>query len=150
MNVFISLQLDQKQCRNSASRNFVEKKPCKQRGFFNHQNYIKKSKWKQRGFFDQRNYIKKCAWKQRGFFDHQNYFKKSTLSTKYDFSISEITSKKYVEMIWKFVEVWSSTFRRNIHVESMSIWLSVPVGVVLCIIWSKCKNEDKKFFKKKN
>ena len=75
---------------------------------------------------------------------------KKIRSNDMDFSISKITSKKYVEMIWKFVEVWSSTFRRNIHVESMSIWLGVPVGVVLCIIWSKCKNEDKKFFEKKN
>ena len=34
-----------------------------------------------------------------------------------DFSISEITSKKFVEMTWKFVEIWSSTYRRNIHVD---------------------------------
>ena len=33
-----------------------------------------------------------------------------------DFSISKITSKKYVEMTWKFVEIWSSTYPRNIHV----------------------------------
>ena len=35
-----------------------------------------------------------------------------------DISISEITSKKYVEMTWKFVEIWSSTYRRNIGVDS--------------------------------
>ena len=46
-----------------------------------------------------------------------------------DFSISEITSKKYVEMTWKFVEIWSSTHRRNIHVDSMCIRRGVPVGV---------------------
>ena len=34
-----------------------------------------------------------------------------------DFSVSEITSKKFVEMTWKFVEIWSSTYRRNIHVD---------------------------------
>ena len=38
-----------------------------------------------------------------------------------DFSISEISSKMYVEMTLKFVEIWSSTYRRNIHVESTSI-----------------------------
>ena len=27
------------------------------------------------------------------------------------FGISEITSKKYMEMTWKFVEIWSSTYR---------------------------------------
>ena len=46
-----------------------------------------------------------------------------------DFSISEITSKKYVEATWKFVEIWSSTYRHNIHVESMSIRRGVPVGI---------------------
>ena len=35
-----------------------------------------------------------------------------------DISISEITSKKYVEMTWKFVEIWSSAYRRNIGVDS--------------------------------
>ena len=45
-----------------------------------------------------------------------------------DFSISKITSKKYAEMAWKFVEIWSWTYRRNIHVESTSIRRSVPVG----------------------
>ena len=42
----------------------------------------------------------KNTWERRGFFDH------------------EITSKKYVEMTWKFVEIWSSTYRCNIEVES--------------------------------
>ena len=35
-----------------------------------------------------------------------------------DFSISEITSKKYVKMTWKFVEISSWTYRYNIDVES--------------------------------
>ena len=35
-----------------------------------------------------------------------------------DFSAIEITSKKYAEMTWKVVEIWSSTYRRNIHVDS--------------------------------
>ena len=45
-----------------------------------------------------------------------------------DFSISEITSKKYVEMRWRFIEIWSSTYQRNIHVESTSIQRGVPFG----------------------
>ena len=45
-----------------------------------------------------------------------------------DFSTIEITSKKYAEMTWKFVEIWSSTYQRNIHVESTSIRRGVPVG----------------------
>ena len=38
-----------------------------------------------------------------------------------DFSISEIILKKFVETTWKFVEIWSSTYRRNIHVESSRV-----------------------------
>ena len=45
-----------------------------------------------------------------------------------DFSTSEITSKKYAEMTWKTVEIWSSTYRRNIHVESAWIRRGVPFG----------------------
>ena len=45
-----------------------------------------------------------------------------------DFSTIEITLKKYAEMTWKFVEIWSSTYRRNIHVESTWIQCGVPVG----------------------
>ena len=43
-----------------------------------------------------------------------------------NFSAIEITSKKYVEMTWKFVEVLSSTYQCNIHVESTSIRRGVP------------------------
>ena len=45
-----------------------------------------------------------------------------------DFSTIEIISKKYVEMTCKFVEIWSLTYRRNIHVESRWIRRGVPVG----------------------
>ena len=38
-----------------------------------------------------------------------------------DFSISEITSKKYVGMTRKLVEIWSSRYRRNVDVESTLI-----------------------------
>ena len=53
-----------------------------------------------------------------------------------DFSISEISSKKYVEMTSKFAEIWSSTYRRNIHVESTWIRRGVAVGEVVKI----CEN----------
>ena len=33
----------------------------------------------------------------------------------------EITSKKYVEMKWKIADIFSSTYRRNIAIESTSI-----------------------------
>ena len=52
-----------------------------------------------------------------------------------DFSTSEITSKKYVETTWKFVEIWSSTYRRNIHVESTSIRRGVPVGLLISVYY---------------
>ena len=45
-----------------------------------------------------------------------------------DFSFCEITSKKYVTMMWKFVQIWSSTYRRNIDVESTSIRRCLLVG----------------------
>ena len=37
------------------------------------------------------------------------------LGNDVEFSIGEIASKKYLEMTWKFVEIWSSTYRRNIE-----------------------------------
>ena len=54
----------------------------------------------------------------------------------------EITSKKYVESMWIFVEIWSSTYRRNIHVESTSIRRGVPVGP-----WLQQQCEKSKFKK---
>ena len=51
-----------------------------------------------------------------------------------DFSMSEITSKKFVEMTRKFVQSWSSTYRRIIHVESTWIRRGVPVGLQLNIL----------------
>ena len=46
-----------------------------------------------------------------------------------DFSTIEKTaSKKYAEMTWKFVEIWSSTYGRNIYVESTWIRGGLPVG----------------------
>ena len=48
--------------------------------------------------------------------------------TDVDFLISKITSKKYVKMTWNFVEIWSPTYRRNIHVKSTSIRRGGPAG----------------------
>ena len=49
------------------------------------------------------------------------------------FSTIEITSKKYAEMSWKFIEIWSSTYRRNSHIESTGIRRGVPVGIFVTI-----------------
>ena len=46
-----------------------------------------------------------------------------------DFSAIEITSKKYAEIAWKFVEIWSSTYRHNINVESTWTRRGVPLGL---------------------
>ena len=54
---------------------------------------------------------------------------KNIRETNIDYLISKITFKKYVEMTYKFVKVWSSTYRRNIHIESTSIQCEVPVGL---------------------
>ena len=53
-----------------------------------------------------------------------------------DISTIEITSKKYMESTWKFVEIWSSTYRRNIYVECTSIRRGVPVGRALHALMS--------------
>ena len=83
--------------------------------------------WKQRGFFDQQNYTKKRTSKERGFFDHRNYTEKRTWKRR-GFFFNKVTSKKYVEMTWKFVEIWSSVYRLNVDVELMSIRRDVPIG----------------------
>ena len=105
--------------------------------FFDHQNYIKKRTWKQRGFSTIEITLKKVRGNNADFLNIEITLKKvrgnnvdfSTIEIKLkkvpgndmDFSISEITSKKYMEMAWKFVEVWSSTYPCNIHVESTLI-----------------------------
>ena len=109
-------------------RDYIEKSTWKQRRFFDQRNYPQKSSWKQGGFLDHRKYIEKSTWKQRGFFDHQNYIEKSTRKRR-GFSISKITSKKYVEMTWKFIEIWSSTHQCNIDIESTWIRRGVLDGL---------------------
>ena len=57
-----------------------------------------------------------------------------------DISISKITWKKYVQMAWKFVEIWSLTYRCKILVKSTSIRCDVPVGYNLkCSFYLSCK-----------
>ena len=53
----------------------------------------------------------KYLWKRQGFFDQQNYI------------------KKYMEMTWKLVKIWSWMYRHNVVVEMTSIRLGVPVMV---------------------
>ena len=77
------------------------------------------STWKHRGFFGLRSYTEKGTWKQRGFFGHQNYIEKSTWKQR-GFSTIKITSTKVRGNDVKFVEIWSSAYRRNIDVESTS------------------------------
>ena len=48
-----------------------------------------------------------------------------------DFSISKITSKKYVKMTWKFVDICSSMYQRNIHVQSTSTSRGASVSLLL-------------------
>ena len=158
MNIFTRLQLTQKRRWISARRNLIEQSTCKQYGFFDHQNYIEKIKWKHRAFFDHRNYIEKSTWNNVDIlpglitpkkvcgnnvnFPTIEITLKIVRANDVDFLISDITSKKYVEMTWKFVEIWSSAYQRNIHLESTSIWRGVPVG--MCpenmMTWLEIKN----------
>ena len=55
---------------------------------------------------------KKKTWKRRGFFDQQNYIEKVRANDV------------------EFVKVWSSTYQRNIHVESTLIRRRVLVGLL--------------------
>ena len=54
------------------------------------------------------------------------------------FSISEIRSKNYVEMTWRFAEIRSSTYRRNTDVKSMSIQRGVSVWTLLRCLKDVC------------
>ena len=87
---------------------------------------------------------KKCAETTRTFWPSKLYQKKYVVTTcifrpsklhqkkvrenVVDFSTMETTLKKYLEMTQKFFEIWPSTYRRNIDVESMWIQRGVPIG----------------------
>ena len=79
----------------------------------------------------------KCMWKQRGFFQPSKLHWKKVSRNNVDFSISEITSKKYVEMTWKFVKIWSLTYRRNIDIKSTWIRRGMSVGFIPIAIQPK-------------
>ena len=53
---------------------------------------------------------------------------KKVSGSNVNFSTLKLHRKKYVETRWKFVKIWSSMNRRNIHVESTSIGRGMPVG----------------------
>ena len=59
---------------------------------------------------------------------------KKVLGNDVDFSIGEIASKKYLEMTWKFVKIWSSTYRRNIDVDSTWCARWVTQCSKICVI----------------
>ena len=104
----------------------------------------RKSAWKLRGLFDHQIKLKKVRGNNEDFstieitspkirgnnvdFSTIKITLKKVHENKVDLSNSEITSKKYVEMTRKFVEIWSSTDRHNINVESTLIRRGVPVG----------------------
>ena len=128
-----------------AHQNCLENSKQKQRGYFDQRNYIKQvlgnnldflaieiTSKKVRGnnvhFSTSEITPKKNKWKQHGFSTREITSKK-VRGNEVHFSISEITSKKYVEMTWKLVEIWSSTYRRNIDVEATWIRRGVPVGL---------------------
>ena len=60
--------------------------------------------------------IKITSRKVRGnnvYFSTIEMMSKNVCGNDVEFSIREITLKKFMEMTWKFVEIWSSTYRRN-------------------------------------
>ena len=129
-----------------STRQITSKKSMwKQRGFFEQRNYTNKSTWKQRGRFYHWNYIKKrvrgsnedfstieiTSKKVRGNnmdFSTSKSTSKKVRGNDVHFSIIEIKSKKYVQTTWKFVKIWSSTYPRDIDIESTWIRQGVPIG----------------------
>ena len=83
-----------------------------------------------RGFSDQQIYFDKSTWKQPGFSTGEI----TPIKVRGNFSTIEIALKKFAEITWKFVEIWSSMYRRNIHVESTSIRRDVPVRKFVSLI----------------
>ena len=56
--------------------------------------------------------------------------RKKYVETTWIFRSPKLRRKKYMEMTWKFVEICSSTYRRNIDVESTWIRRGAPVVTV--------------------
>ena len=53
---------------------------------------------------------------------------KKLLRNDVDFSHNEITSKMYVEVTWKFIDIFFLTYRRNIDINSMTVRCGVYFG----------------------
>ena len=70
------------------------------------------------------------TWKQRGFSTIE-IPSETVPGNDVDFSISEITSKKYVEMTQKFVTILSSTYRCNDQAKSTLLYLESVTLVTL-------------------
>ena len=51
-----------------------------------------------------------------------------------DFSISKITLKKYVQITWKFVEIWSSSYRHVVFGILKQLFLEIS--------WIDCCNQQ--------
>ena len=86
--------------------------------------------------------IKITSRKVRGnnvYFSTIEMMSKKVCGNDVEFSIREITLKKFMEMTWKFVEIWSSTYRRNTHVKSTWIRRGVPVGLLSALTASNFK-----------
>ena len=60
--------------------------------------------------------------------------RKKYVETTWIFRSPKLHLKKYVEMAWKFVEIWSSKYRRNIDVELTLIRRGVPLGSLIFFI----------------
>ena len=112
-------------------RNYMERSTSKQRAFFDQRNYTDNSTWKKCGVFGHQNYIEKSTWKQRGSFNQQNYVEKSTWNRHGFFDLQNYIEKVRGNDV-KFIEIGSSTYRHNIHVESTWIRRGVPVRKKQC------------------
>ena len=100
----------------------------KQRAFFGHRNIIEKKSGKNVDFSTIEITSRRISGNNVDFSTSEITLKKIR-GNDVDFPISEITLKKYVKMTWKFVEIWSSTYRRNIDVELTWIRRGVSVGL---------------------
>ena len=68
--------------------------------------------------------------------------RKKYVETTWIFRPSKLRRKKYVEMSWKFVEIWFSTYRRNIDVESTWIRRGVTFGTTFVWLHFGCCFSD--------
>ena len=82
---------------------------------------------KERWFFIQRNMVEKSTWKWRWYFAHWSYAKQSTWKGR-QFSLIETTSKKYVEIMWKLIDVFFSARRPNTDIKLTFIQRGVSVA----------------------